>query len=682
MVSISYFSGSSINYQTPCTSSKGRLCNIFRELSLWNQFFWPVGFELRELYPGQLSLVHVSSAYVRGNMVKKWNDAATLLLRLLTHHRCVVSVDLSEHVFKDDYCHLIWDALRESPSLTKLALCAGLSGIKASQKFAAVLPHLHRIRELEFRHVHLDRISVEYLSKFLASTRSLTTLTMNPQFIQRDDAVAIIYGLKSNTTITTLSLSTRMLRLDSPHCSTMFSDYLRFNQTLRTLTISTIHPSDKDLRPIIGALFHNNTLTKLNLINSTLDIANTKLITGMLCQNQTLESFHILRLAEDVVQHDCYVSLWSAALAENNTLNELTLDLSWINPNDCMPFFRALKSNTSLKKVTVDRLREKDVAWIYRALQETGVLERISFSTQYLWQDNISTLAECKELQRIRVHCCDPDGLKLLQGLCMLSTWSHVKSLCIQIAEELFDGKASSLIAQYITNTTALRELELVVLYEIWNDVNHADRTLLQALSLNKSIRKLSIRGLRLNETETATLVDTLQSSRTLCDLSCSLGKKKSTILLMQKLSLNVSSNYTLLNIDVPCYMQSSRDMFVIKDVVRRNLSLVTRAAHFVMGTRHKYCAAAVEMVQYSPGLAAKVQELASVDEDEAMLRIKSSLRSISELDDFMRVAGAVKYSVACHRRDDGQKQLDDLTRDCWLYIRQYVAVDDILYSE
>ncbi|KAL1471656.1 hypothetical protein MTO96_039815 [Rhipicephalus appendiculatus] len=103
------------------------------------------------------------------------------------------------------------------------------------------------------------------------------------------------------------------------------------------------------------------------------------------------------------------------------------------------------------------------------------------------------------------------------------------------------------------------------------------------------------------------------------------------------------------------------------------------RAAHLVNGRRRKYGAAAAELVHSNPGLVEKVQELASVDEDEAVSRIKKSLKSFSKLDNFMRLAGVVKYGVTCHSRDEGQKQLVDIGRDCWLYIRQYLKVADIL---
>ncbi|KAL1471657.1 hypothetical protein MTO96_039816 [Rhipicephalus appendiculatus] len=105
------------------------------------------------------------------------------------------------------------------------------------------------------------------------------------------------------------------------------------------------------------------------------------------------------------------------------------------------------------------------------------------------------------------------------------------------------------------------------------------------------------------------------------------------------------------MQVDRPC--TPGVGWFTVADVIRRNCSL-------------------------NPGLEEKVQELASVDENEAASRIEKSLKSFSELDEFMRVAGVVKYGVTCQSRD-GKKQLLDVGRDCWLYLRQYIKVGDIL---
>ncbi|KAL1473134.1 hypothetical protein MTO96_022513 [Rhipicephalus appendiculatus] len=107
-------------YKTPCTSCEGRPCNIFEDLRLWNRFFWPVGFELRELSPGQLSLVELREASVPSERaMREVKDAVTVLRRLLTNHRCVVSVDLNDELLKHHH-QTIRGALRGCVTLTKL----------------------------------------------------------------------------------------------------------------------------------------------------------------------------------------------------------------------------------------------------------------------------------------------------------------------------------------------------------------------------------------------------------------------------------------------------------------------------------------------------------------------------------------------------------------------------------
>ncbi|KAL1473138.1 hypothetical protein MTO96_022517 [Rhipicephalus appendiculatus] len=296
------FSGSRLNYQAPCTSSEGRLCDIFKELPLWNEFFWSVGLQVRELYPGQLSLVELYDDDDYDSVEEKEGTlAATFLIHLLKHHRCVDSVDLHGCIF---FAHptqgkekLICDALRESPSLRKLKLRLEPFSTTLSLSLVEMLPHLIQLRDLELCYVAYDRTCLEALSEFLASTRSLTTLTMTKGLVPDNYVVLILEGLKRNATITTLTVNTSILGAQSHHHGATISEYLRRNKTLRSLSIMagpgimTI-----DLRPIIGALFHNDTLTELSLTRFRL----SELITHMLIVNKTLRSVHMIECSSYV----------------------------------------------------------------------------------------------------------------------------------------------------------------------------------------------------------------------------------------------------------------------------------------------------------------------------------------------------------------------------------------------
>ncbi|KAL1484465.1 hypothetical protein MTO96_032560 [Rhipicephalus appendiculatus] len=515
---------------------------------------------------------------------------------------------------------------------------------------------------------------------------------MTVQRIEGEDAVIFLQGLRQNVTISALSLNISLLS-DLSLCGDILVDYLRHNRTLRCLTIREgFRVWFDDLDAIIGALFYNNTLSELNVTGFSIDRQNHKVITDMLSLNRGLKMFHMVdcaffpsytfkdRQPSVLCDRTSLTDLWIAALAKNNTLEELTMDLSGIEPEVCSSFLPALVCNTSLKKVNIPTYRQNDVAMICRALRDTGVPESFFVGKHHVSHDTVLELPECKELSHISVSAyCAGNMAPMYTALCLLPSCTHVKSLYLGMNGRMLNGKVSSLIAQYLTDTTALKELQLKFYFGPLRSVDQSERTLLQALSNNKSIRRLSLTDLCINEDECRILVDTLQSSQSLCYLSIYPNNSQVTVALIQMLSPNIESNYMLLDMRTDWYKGLCGGWLSIEDVVRRNNSLVTRAAHFVTGARYHYCAAAAELVQFSPGLVEKVQELASVDENEAVRRIENSLKSFTELDDFMRLAGVVKGSVTCHRCEDGQKQLVDLNRDCWLHLREYLKVGDIV---
>ncbi|KAH7943024.1 hypothetical protein HPB52_004007 [Rhipicephalus sanguineus] len=681
------FNGSSINYPSPCTSSEGRLCEIFRDLPLWNEYFWRLGIELRKVSPGELSLVAANPTFVCWDSPERFREAATFLHILLTQHRCVTCVDVLVDKFWD-HRQLICDALRESLNLRKLLLYGTFTDITPSRSIASALLHLNSLRELECKYIVFGHDFIEGLSEFLANTRSLTTLTM-PDFSYEDeeDAVVFIQGLKRNKTLTTLSLNTSVLspskkRLTSlvlSRCAVSFADHLSENQTLRTLKVSISWACCfLAVHAMICALFGNKTLTKLSLVMFSLDDENIQHITRLLNQNRSLTSLNLnacLR-RDEISRMDSFL----VALTENETLEEVTLDSSLFKQHECRSFFKGLASNSSLKKVNVERLELEDMVDMFRVMQETGVEERFFVGTHHVLQDTIAALTECTFLSSVSLDSRSFRGLDpFFTALSLLPSCSHVTSLCLSLHEN--NGRVSSLIAQYITGTATLRKLDLFFFFIRSGDaLDEATRELVHALSANKSIRWLRVSGFCFDATETQMMVDTLQSSRALCNVYLfQRNDESSNSSLIRKLSPTISSNYTLLSLSLDETCMLGNDWFTIDNVVCRNNSLVTRAADFVMGTRNKDYAAATELVRFNPGLVAKVQELATVDEHGAASRIKSSLESFSELDDFMRLAGVVKCSVSCHRRDGGQKQLVDLNRDCWLHLRQYIKVGDIL---
>ncbi|KAH7944354.1 hypothetical protein HPB52_018609 [Rhipicephalus sanguineus] len=700
----SYFSGSSINYRIPCTSSDGRLCHIFADLPLWNEFFWQVGLELRELTPGQLSLADVRTpsgkhAYVPYVTLETVHEAQTLLHHLLTLHRCVVSVELNGYVFAG-YIQLVCDSLCASPNLRKLTLCLPQLTPQTSHSFAAILPHLHHLQELDVTRVVLDRTVLEGLSEFLASTGSLTTLLMDHVPNQSQEAALVLLQLHRNATIKTLSLCSCMVGPPSSPCGILFAKYMRKNKTLHTLSVVSCHGyAFEEIPHLVKAIINSNALSVLNLLNFWVDARSMDYIARLLRGCKVLTSFNTIGCLwyESAPEHGAgmnstenYGSVtpridpWLAALRGNNTLDQITLDLSWFNREECWALLKALALHASIKKVIVTRIRCEDAEEVCRAIRGSGILQRLTFRESHATHDPVVTISKCKELSFVCLDSTVYDDLNPLRTtLCLLRSSSHVSSLCLTVG--LLNSEVSTLMAKCISSTKVLRRLWLFFSgTDTGNAVDRPERALFRALSVNKSIRSLFIKGPCFDETETGVLADTLTSGRTVSTLSfCPEDFRSALSLVQQLLSRDFSANYALTDMRLTSCDELGGDWFAISNVVRRNDSLVKRATQFVEGTSsHKYCAAALELVPFNSTLVAAVERSASVDTNEAVLQIQRRLKSFSEMDDFMRMAGVVKESVACYERDDCQTQLVDLNRDCWLHLRQFLKLSNILDEE
>lgn len=643
---------------------------------------------------------------------REWrHEAATLLHQLLTQHRCLVSVELNEHMLSGspEPIAQICDALSSGTTLRKLTLSLPFRPswicpwYHARPVFDGYMSPHHFDTYSEGPYTRLDHSFLKGFADFLAITRSLTTLDISQLPLLESNAGDIFRRLKGNTTVTTLSVNTLIL---SPYVSRNdvgFADYMRENRTLQSLSVMALaEHARRDFTWLIGALFTRNTLSELNMIQFRLNMEMHKLIASHLEKNQTLRSFNLVSCKlqpswqprdtspyqiENFGNVSANIRPWIVALIKNKTLVELTMNFECFNMAECRCFIKALASNVSLKKVTVEWLEHTTAAEICRTLRENGVCDRFSVDAPLVVEEPVVALTECKELHCIKfdsdifdsdVYGSDHESKQLRTTLFLLPASTHVTSFCLNGSDEPLSKELSSLLSQYIVGTTVLRELVLNFGYVSEKDVDRADRTLVQALSLNRSIRKLSIKGCWFDETGCEMLADVVQYSRTIYDFCCEVSTEESRIALIQKLLSNIRSNYTLVAIYLWYFSDLCNDWLTLMEITWRNFSLVERAAQFVMGNRHKYCAAAIELVQFSPRLVEKVKELASVNEKEAVLQIKTSLECIAEMDDFMRMAGVVKYSVACHDRDDGQKQLVDLNLECWLHLRQYINVGDI----
>ncbi|KAH7944352.1 hypothetical protein HPB52_018607 [Rhipicephalus sanguineus] len=244
---------------------------------------------------------------------------------------------------------------------------------------------------------------------------------------------------------------------------------------------------------------------------------------------------------------------WLMALAENNTLVQITVDLSGFNREESCALLKELASHASIK-VIVQRFRSEHVAEICRATRKTGIVQRFFPSGNHATSDAVVTLTECKEVRFVRFDSTVSDELDPLRTtLSLLRSSNHVSSLCLTVGL--------------------------------------------------KSIRSLLIRVPCFDETEARALADRLTSGRTVSSLCLYPEDYRSALSLIHRLSSqNFSTNYALTEMRLTRCVELGADWFVVSDVVRRNDLLVKRAAQFLVGaSRDNYCAAALELVILTP---------------------------------------------------------------------------------
>nr|XP_054923601.1 uncharacterized protein LOC129383248 isoform X2 [Dermacentor andersoni] len=118
------------------------------------------------------------------------------------------------------------------------------------------------------------------------------------------------------------------------------------------------------------------------------------------------------------------------------------------------------------------------------------------------------------------------------------------------------------------------------------------------------------------------------------------------------------------------------------QQATRRNASAVSAAAQFVLGEQDDLEGAnAIELMHDHPRLLEIVMEGADVTKTGAKKMISNTLLRAHRcsLDEFMRMAGVVKERVECLRHPDDRHQLTDIGYDCWLHIRSFLKIGDVL---
>ncbi|XP_077536165.1 uncharacterized protein LOC144148516 [Haemaphysalis longicornis] len=374
---------------------------------------------------------------------------------------------------------------------------------------------------------------------------------------------------------------------------------------------------------------------------------------------------------------------WLSILQTNRSLEEIQLSLTEFTPLECAVFFHELSKSPTIRKATIEDLGpflSSRMRYIYDQPNptETGV--------SFLDRPHL-TITDCKQLSNVSFYVREWTGVALINHVVpTLKSCRHITRAEFDFSSTCMEDCIGPMIGAYLASTTVLRELVLRFPTTIRGQRPADEKfrvAIINGLERNLTVNKLVLHTGVYSVDENRYLADVILMSRSLYDVYLNLPDLPLKHF-VKMLSRGISRNFNLVSLGFPPeQIKFSRRWFAVTHAVRRNQSLVSRAARFVAGVdRRRYCSEALEPMAWRPALIDKVSELASLDRPAAFGKVFASVRDLHGLDGFMRAAGVVRERVTCRPRGDGRVHLDQLDTSTWNRLRPYLRVADILRND
>lgn len=683
------FSRELICITQPCTATKKRACQIIHHLSTWNEILFQANVELREQPRSRVgwTLASIDCPFVLDNGTTSGQRFPTLLYLLLKKHRCVTALDIVIGRLRS-YHAVLYNALRDNEHVESIKIRGPIESSGGFHTFFSVIPSLKNLKHFECTAIEeLRQPRLEALGSLLWTTRTLESLHIPHLWMTWMDSRDILTAIAAYPFLKHLSLNCSVFARAPFQCCDTFALYLKDNRTLTTLRLKgecALHLCSTKV--ILRALCANRSILTLEMENVGVDEEAVELVSCMLEQNTVLRRCHISKSFQKLfISPDGYCDGWFRAITKSDTLEEVTLPLCIWRLEQWRLFFSVISSKRSIRSVIIglhDR-HEGDFHQISDTLCGTGAEAKVNFHPFCAFScsgDNLAALG-CKSVANIVASSIgDARAPRLERLLRKLTPLSHVTSLTLFMAPHPSNKDLSSAIADYVGATTTLKKLHVIIVKDaLFTDDNRIRwMTITESLSKNRSISELRIQTERMEAEEMEALGHALrfsESIRRFC-LWDSTGKLSAAFL--NQLSRDIATNYSLVHVHFPKY--TTQDAFAVWNTARRNYSLVARASKFQLGGElERLTARALERVCRHRALLEEFADVERVSVEEAAAALRAALRTFDDMHAFMRLAGVVGTSVACHARQDGCVQLDDLNEDCWRALRRYLMLDDVV---
>ncbi|XP_077527173.1 uncharacterized protein LOC144138659 [Haemaphysalis longicornis] len=361
---------------------------------------------------------------------------------------------------------------------------------------------------------------------------------------------------------------------------------------------------------------------------------------------------------------------------------------------DWVAFLGALPAKKNLNKVTITEISSTDALFltICQHVQKHNLAGRVCFEMCYVSSgyENLGSAAfSC--ISASPSYYPRTPGHELFVAV-VENLPTHITSLELRLPKNYLGTEVISAVTTYIENQKQLKKLTLDFSPErgscngYEDDDDDADEkitAIIDVLSMNKSIKDLSVCCNCMSDYTVSRLANEIMSSKSIRYVHFKAESFELYETFSEHLSEAASDGCGLFGVDLEGYV--NEDWFSVWDKANQNYSDIERAFEFATNVNNdsflpdKYCARAVQRVCENPVLLEELAEKMDIDVDAANDVVKHCIKHCKKtMDDFMTLVGVVQHTVQCHKEADQCKQLDDIKGDCWDILKDYLKLTDV----
>ncbi|KAL3202853.1 hypothetical protein MRX96_001219 [Rhipicephalus microplus] len=684
------------DFMAPCGKQNLDDCDLLKHIGAWNDVLAAIHVRLEEVVESRELAVSFPVKVSGQRETRKVERAVVLLYKLFVAHSCVARIvidDLGEFCNLERFA-LLCHAISSCRRLTTLRVNADMDEASYYQKLLTGCASFHNLEELSFERIRdCDNTgNMTILATLLERNSRLSKFRVDGFSTSSRHTSTLLRELQRCQTLSHLSLDITSFGENE---ATLFLNMLKGNNVLKSLRLEGKQRCNHlTVSSITSALSKSTTLENLELLGFHLCTADVWALAKGLGKIQTLQSLIIdgctpvfslpplhthvetCDSPEDVSSH---IAPYIHIVEQIPALQCFAFDLLRFSTEDQRAFLQVLGATDYPTRTFVDVRAPGYASELKRIALETGTANRIYWSP--VCEERIdfpNLLIESRvgavglEVQR---GTCDNEIPNVNERLSGMSTLDHVVSFNLEIRGSMIAPSTAQILARYLESTKVLEAVTLN-----FSTSKDSSMRLLVALSRNVSITRLGVERWCSTRRSAKFLADIVRSSKLIHTLTYNEESIAPSKTFFSRLSESIAGNFTIVSLRTQERRENAKNWAFIQNVATRNAALLEKAARFVAGDySQKSDAEAFEAVASSPLLPRRVQVVKGVGECEAVEMVRRAVRNLRDMDGFMTITGVVIKSVMCEESRDGRARLDSLPADCWLAIRRYLSVTDVV---